>query len=115
MLLLYKICVREASEPEIQKHSPAAGVSIAWCLEGDRRVSAAPLLPQVKCLTINTISNSPTQKAFNCVQTSIQLTLLLHMRKNMSPFNPFLITDTSALQHTGATATHAETSLLILN
>lgn len=38
-------------------------VPLAWCLEGDRRVSAVLLLPQVECLTINTVSNSPTQKA----------------------------------------------------
>lgn len=49
----------------------------------------------------------------NCVQTAIHATL--HRKKTTSPSNPFLMTDTSALQHTGATATHAETSLLILN
>lgn len=63
MLLLYRMCVREGSKPEVQKHSSVVSVSLAWCLEGHRRVSAILLLPQVECLTLNTISNSPTQKA----------------------------------------------------
>lgn len=60
---IHRICVREGSKPEVQKHSCADSVPLAWCLEGDRRVSAVLLLPQVECLTINTVSNSPTQKA----------------------------------------------------
>lgn len=36
-----------------------------------------------------------------------------YAEKPTSPCNPFLITDTSALQHTGATATHAEANILI--
>lgn len=40
----------------------------------------------------------------NSVQTTIYLTLLHHRRRNTSLSNPFMITDTSALQHTGATA-----------
>ena len=63
MLLLYRICFREGSKSEVQKHLSAGSVSLAWCLEGDRRVSAVLLFPQVECLTINIVSNSPTQKA----------------------------------------------------
>lgn len=110
---------RVASQRYRSIHLYFISVPLAWCLEGDRRVSAVllpPPPPPPGGMSYNKHRQQFTHtESCNCVQMTIHLTLLLHRRKNTSPSNPYLITDTSALQHTGATATYAETSLLILN
>lgn len=119
MLLVYRVCVRDRNKPKAQKHPSAGSICLAHCLEGDRRVSAVQLLPQMEHLKNKHPQLLIHTEDWSCIQTTTHLILLFNRRKKKqkkTPLSsPLLTSDTSALQLASATATQAKASLLILS